>query len=164
LSGRFVITVKDIEKIESTPADPTAQVLFDKLGDQLIQHPLVVAGWSASEPYLIELFDDYGALWKEDDLRLTVPLPAWVGGQRLNHLRGLKSLADLIRRDMPSVSSLRIFPVIIAPGQPVSERTILRLKQGLAKELPHSHFAQVRNIGLVQATNLNRRHIHDQRT
>ncbi len=55
LSDGLVITVNDIEKIKPNPADPTPQVLFNKLSSHLIECPLVAAGWSASEPYLIAL-------------------------------------------------------------------------------------------------------------
>ncbi len=102
-----------------------------------------------------------GALWRDDDCSLTVPLPAWAGCQRLNNLRGLKPLADSIARDMSRVSRLRILPVTISPGQIVSQETIMFVKRCLARELPHTHFAQVENIELVNAANLNRGHDHD---
>ena len=335
LSDGLVITVNDIEKIKPNPADPTPQVLFNKLSSHLIECPLVAAGWSASEPYLIALSRQFvkpfkqtgrlaqdeltvidlkfqnghrdlancyslsesdcfvrvfesgfdrdslflwlqalytldhlckhadesvkprlktlleslrqpvpdhfvldwadsflstwvrlcwrselvpchrnghpipshainmesrdehipwniediqrpdlagaatvlstiadagsvwefssfpGALWRDDDCSLTVPLPAWAGCQRLNNLRGLKPLADSIARDMSRVSRLRILPVTISPGQIVSQETIMFVKRCLARELPHTHFAQVENIELVNAANLNRGHDHD---
>jgi hypothetical protein len=102
-----------------------------------------------------------GALWRDDDCSLTVPLPAWDGCQRMNNLRGLKPLADCLGRDMARVSGLCILPVTIVPGQIVSEETIMLLKHCLARELPHTHFAQVENIKVVNATNLGRRHRHD---
>jgi hypothetical protein len=335
LSDGFVITVNDIEKIKPNAADPTRQVLYNKLSDQLIGYPLVAAGWRASEPCLIELFRNYvepvknqggltqdeltlvnvefqpghknlagcyhlsqadcfvqvfgngfntdklflwvqalyaldhlrkhahellkprlksfwdslqqpvldhfvfnwadsflstwvrlcwraglvpcpcdgrpvashdismesrdehipwniahierpdlagaaavlctiadatttwdfstfpGALWTDSDCSLIIPLPAWTGCQKLDNLRGLKPLADSIGRDMARVSRLSIFPVSIAPDEVVSEETTMILKRCLARELPHAHFAQVENIKLVNATNLNRRHGHD---
>jgi len=102
-----------------------------------------------------------GAFWRDDDCSLTVPLPAWAGCKKLNNLRGLKPLVDSLGRDMARVSRLCILPVTIAPGQIVSEETIKLLKQCLARELPHAHFAQVENIEHVNAANLNRRNGHD---
>jgi len=57
LSDRFLIASGELANLAPTSVDPTQRFVFSKLCSSLSSFPLVVAGWSASEPYLLEYID-----------------------------------------------------------------------------------------------------------
>lgn len=55
LADRFMITKDDLDAERTNPTD---QRFFIKLKSSLIESPLIVAGWSISEPYLIAVINE----------------------------------------------------------------------------------------------------------
>jgi hypothetical protein len=61
LADRFIITESELQDIRPNAAGAAQDFIFTHLCDQLAQHPLIVAGWSISEPYLVEYIRDHVA-------------------------------------------------------------------------------------------------------
>jgi hypothetical protein len=60
LADRFLITSTELEGLAPGPGvDATQNFIFQTLGGKLSCHPLISAGWSVSEKYLINYFDAY---------------------------------------------------------------------------------------------------------
>ena len=53
LSGRFLITATELANLTPAPGDGTQHFIFATLCEMLCSRPFIVAGWSASEPYLL---------------------------------------------------------------------------------------------------------------
>lgn len=54
LADRFLITSTELQAIRPPDGEPAEQFIFSRLCGELPLRPLIVAGWSVSEPYLIE--------------------------------------------------------------------------------------------------------------
>lgn len=54
LADRFLITSTELQAIRPIAGQPAEQFIFSRLCNELAARPLIVAGWSVSERYLIE--------------------------------------------------------------------------------------------------------------
>jgi hypothetical protein len=120
--------------------------------DHLIRPDLEAAArlfvmMSASPGWDLKSFP--GALWKMDDLRLVVPLPAW---SEINDLAGLKPWAA--DQQFGMVERIDVLPIHFDAAQlPISEETGSALRDKLCGVLNSPQFSNSENVGVVADLN-----------
>jgi len=102
---------------------------------------LLAALEKAKHNWAFDLFP--GALWNEDGKRLVIPVPGWIGTDKLNDLQGIQPLVEALRREggIGNVNELRLLALGPDGEAAVSVSEKAMLEASVRRQMPQSKLA-----------------------